>query len=117
MFTNARRKDKKMKKFTWPVTDFQYKKGQPFQIIPSYKYSLYRIYGKEGKLLYIGVTTGLKERIRTHFNGYSNMKKYHKEFNNVLVTELTDLNSYNYEIFLITLLKPLYNNKKGLPNG
>jgi excinuclease UvrABC nuclease subunit len=76
------------------------------------KSGIYKIYNKDGKLMYIGQTDNLRRRIYEHFNG--KRKGYFIEIVQYFYVEIEDefiRHAYldMYETYLIRKLRPKYN--------
>ncbi|WP_226677232.1 GIY-YIG nuclease family protein [Mesobacillus jeotgali] len=78
---------------------------------------IYRLYDKNGVLLYIGWSEYLRERINQHFKGTTNTRGFSHEITKILVTSGDNLENVflnnkkvdNVEKFFVKILKPKYN--------
>ncbi|MFB5932980.1 nucleotide excision repair endonuclease [Peribacillus frigoritolerans] len=71
---------------------------------------IYCIYSEGGKLLYVGKSQCLKNRLSAHFGGYSNMKDICHMFYYAEIYEMENGADRDiYETYMINKLKPLYN--------
>jgi excinuclease UvrABC nuclease subunit len=99
---------------SWPRTDYVFRKGDKNRDLKM-EPGIYRLYDRKGCLLYIGVASQMRRRIRSHFNGTSNTGRFSEEIQYALISydyscdfgkseELV-----NYEKMLIKNLNPTHN--------
>ena len=87
--------------------------------IPHFKRGVYLFYDNKDKLIYIGSTTYLRERIMSHLRGEQHLTKFFKEITTIkiLLSKSFDtfrennIDCHDIEYYLINELNPKYNQK------
>lgn len=92
---------------------FHYRELYSNKILVRDMAGVYLLYDRKGKLLYVGKSVNLRDRLLDHIKGVGNSSAFFRDIHEILVYFCDDpMEREIYETYLINKLKPVYNRSK-----